>query len=91
MSAVVVNIYFGGWSIPWLPLNNPVYSIFPNIWKLETFIFVVKTLIVVSFFVVIRASVPRYKFTDLIIICWESFIPIMIFFIIEIFIIKNFI
>jgi NADH:ubiquinone oxidoreductase subunit H len=44
----------------------------------ETFILIIKSFFVASLFVIIRASVPRYKFVQLISICWEVFIPILL-------------
>lgn len=44
----------------------------------ETFILIIKSFCVASIFVVIRASVPRYKFVQLISICWEVFIPVLL-------------
>jgi NADH:ubiquinone oxidoreductase subunit H len=44
----------------------------------ETFILIVKSFCIASLFVIIRASVPRYKFVQLISICWEVFIPVLL-------------
>ena len=44
----------------------------------ETFVLIIKSFCVASLFVIIRASVPRYKFVQLISICWEVFIPVLL-------------
>lgn len=44
----------------------------------ETSVLIIKSFCVASLFVMIRASVPRYKFVQLISICWEVFIPVLL-------------
>jgi NADH:ubiquinone oxidoreductase subunit H len=51
-----------------------------KVWFLESMILIIKSMLVISLFVVIRASVPRYKFTQLISMCRESFIPLILLF-----------
>lgn len=58
-------------------LHNYIY-IFSNIG--ESLILVIKSFFMSCLFVIIRASVPRYKFTQLISLCWEIYIPIILLF-----------
>jgi NADH-quinone oxidoreductase subunit H len=51
-----------------------------KVWVFEPFILFFKTVVVASIFVLIRACVPRYKYTQLIKLCWEVFIPISFLF-----------
>lgn len=44
----------------------------------ETAVLIIKSFCISSIFVIIRASVPRYKFVQLIAICWEIFIPVLL-------------
>lgn len=51
-----------------------------KIWVGESFILFFKSVVFSSFFVVVRACLPRYKFIQLIKICWEILIPVSFFF-----------
>lgn len=44
--------------------------------SVETIVVFIKSTLFSSLFVVIRACVPRYKFTQLLKLCWEVFIPV---------------
>lgn len=51
---------------------------FDSLYIFETFVLIIKSFSISSIFVIIRASVPRYKFVQLISICWEIFIPVLL-------------
>lgn len=61
ISALTVILYFGGWRGPWLP---------PIVW------FLVKTLVVISVFVLLRASLPRPRFDQLMAYGWKVLLPL---------------
>jgi len=67
MSALFTILFFGGWLVP-----TPAYlGIIP------TYIaFSFKTIIVCFFFVITRATVPRYRYDQLMDIGWKIFLPI---------------
>jgi NADH-quinone oxidoreductase subunit H len=48
----------------------------------ESSILVIKSFLISSLFIVIRASLPRYKFSQLVSLGWEVFIPVNLFFIV---------
>lgn len=41
----------------------------------QTLVVVVKSLLVANFFILVRACLPRYKYTQLIELCWRVFLP----------------
>lgn len=61
ISAMMVTLFFGGWLGPWLPAE---------VW------FSLKTLVFVSFFVLLRASLPRPRFDQLIGWGWKLMLPL---------------
>lgn len=61
MSAMMTLMFFGGWQGPWLP---------PMLW------FMIKTFILISTFVLIRASLPRPRIDQLIVFGWRFLLPI---------------
>ncbi len=60
ISALAVIFYFGGWRGPWLP---------PVIW------FLLKTLAVIAVFILLRASLPRPRFDQLMAYGWRVLLP----------------
>lgn len=61
ISALVVALFFGGWLGPWLP---------PVIW------FLVKMLVVIAVFILIRASLPRPRYDQLMEFGWKLMLPL---------------
>jgi len=61
VSALIVVLFFGGWSGPWLP---------PLLW------FLIKLVIVISFFVLLRASLPRPRYDQLMAYGWKVLLPL---------------
>jgi NADH-quinone oxidoreductase subunit H len=60
-SAMIVTLFFGGWLGPWLP---------PLLW------FCLKTSIGIIFFILIRGSLPRPRYDQLMAFGWKVMLPI---------------
>lgn len=61
MSAMTVVLFFGGWHGPLLP---------PIVW------FLIKTFIFICFFILIRASLPRPRYDQLMSFGWKVMLPL---------------
>ncbi len=61
ISALTVTLFFGGWMGPVLP---------PVLW------FLVKTFVFVGLFILVRASLPRLRYDQLIAFGWKVMLPI---------------
>ena len=61
MSAMTVVLFFGGWHGPFLP---------PVVW------FLLKTFLFICFFVLIRASLPRPRYDQLMSFGWKVMLPL---------------
>ncbi len=61
ISAMIVTLFFGGWLGPLLP---------PLIW------FLLKTFIVIGFFVLLRAALPRPRYDQLMAYGWKVMLPL---------------
>jgi len=61
ISALVVALFFGGWLGPWLP---------GVAW------FIVKTLILICLFIVVRAALPRPRYDQLMAFGWKVCLPL---------------
>jgi NADH-quinone oxidoreductase subunit H len=62
LSALAVTLFFGGWYGPWAPLGP--------LW------FLIKLLIVIFFFLWIRATVPRLRYDQLMRFGWKVLLPL---------------
>lgn len=60
-SALIVTLFFGGWYGPWLP---------SVVW------FILKTLIFVCLFILVRASLPRPRYDQLMAYGWKVMLPL---------------
>nr|YP_010699864.1 NADH dehydrogenase subunit 1 [Chrysotila carterae]WCH62795.1 NADH dehydrogenase subunit 1 [Chrysotila carterae] len=69
MSFFLVILFFGGWL-----LLNDVLAIF------NASIFSLKSSFVVFFYVLVRASFPRYRIDQLMRLCWKVFLPLSLSF-----------
>jgi NADH-quinone oxidoreductase subunit H len=61
ISMMIVTLFFGGWQGPWLP---------PIVW------FLVKTLIFIGFFILVRAALPRPRYDQLLAFGWKLMLPL---------------
>lgn len=61
ISSLIVTLFFGGWQGPWLP---------PILW------FIIKTLVLIGMFFLIRASLPRPRYDQLMEFGWKMMLPL---------------
>ncbi len=61
VSAFITTMFFGGWLGPWLP---------DAVW------FLLKTFLLISFFVLVRATFPRPRFDQLMRFGWKVMLPL---------------
>jgi NADH-quinone oxidoreductase subunit H len=61
ISALTVTLFFGGWHGPFLP---------PVVW------FVLKTLVFICLFVLLRATLPRPRYDQLMSYGWKVMLPL---------------
>jgi NADH-quinone oxidoreductase subunit H len=61
ISSMTTVLFFGGWMGPWLP---------PVVW------FLVKVIAFICFFILLRASLPRLRFDQLMSLGWKVMLPL---------------
>ncbi len=67
-------LFLGGWCFP--------FNFFGNSFSLLSFSFLFKILLMLFFFILVRAALPRYRYDQLMQLGWKFFLPISISFII---------
>lgn len=76
-SAMMVTLFFGGWTLPMGGLDQPATNLFDG-W-LHIGIFLVKTLIVEFMIIWVRWMWPRFRYDQLMDLGWRRFIPVALF------------
>jgi NADH-quinone oxidoreductase subunit H len=74
-SAVTVTLFFGGWHLPYiehLGLSPAVVSL------LQILTFLLKVILLVLFFIIVRWTIPRFRYDQLMRIGWKVMLPIAI-------------
>jgi len=74
MSSFAAILFLGGWISPFNMV--PFYFIPSTIW------FCIKILIGVTFFIITRATLPRYRYDQLMYLGWKCFLPLTLSYII---------
>ncbi len=68
MSAFMSTLFLGGWL--------PLFNIFPLSFLPGSFWFSLKVVLGVIFFITTRATLPRYRYDQLMYLGWKSFLPL---------------
>jgi NADH-ubiquinone oxidoreductase chain 1 len=74
-SCITAILFFGGYTLPEIFVNESIFSI-------ESFILGLKTCLFCFLFVWFRATLPRLRYDQLISLCWLNLLPVCVAFII---------
>lgn len=77
-SALCVALFFGGWHLPGLtgPAETPGLSTSLWICILRAVVFFAKTVVIISVFMWVRWTLPRFRFDQLMMLAWRGLIPV---------------
>jgi NADH-quinone oxidoreductase subunit H len=70
-SAMIVTLYFGGWTPPWLALPGGVLGAL-----LSILVFAIKTGFFIWVFIWVRWTLPRFRYDQLMDLGWKVFLPL---------------
>ncbi len=73
VSALMVTLFFGGWTLPWFGLDMPARTIPQGI--AHILVFLIKVMIFMVFFMWVRWTLPRFRFDQLMGLGWKIFLP----------------
>jgi len=73
-SAMMVTLFFGGWSLPFAGLDHPATTLGMGV--LHILIFLAKMLVVEFMIIWVRWMWPRFRYDQLMDLGWRRFIPL---------------
>ncbi|MFZ5806230.1 MAG: complex I subunit 1/NuoH family protein [Verrucomicrobiota bacterium] len=86
VSAVMITLYFGGWSLPlpWfngqaVPLDWPIFAGHSMPWWfgfVHAAVLVAKIALMLFFFIWVRWTLPRFRYDQLMNLSWKALIPL---------------
>jgi NADH-quinone oxidoreductase subunit H len=74
VSALMVTLFFGGWSLPFAPFNAPAQTL--TVGLVHIGIFLAKVCCFLFFFIWVRWTIPRFRYDQLMGLGWKIFIPL---------------
>ena len=74
VSAMMVTLFFGGWTLPWFGLDQPAADLVHG--ALHIGIFLGKVFLFLVMFVWVRWMWPRFRYDQLMDLGWRRFIPL---------------
>jgi NADH-quinone oxidoreductase subunit H len=75
VSAVVVSLFFGGWSLPWLPPPGPGRTL------LTALAMFLKVLFFLFLFMWVRWTLPRFRYDQLMALGWKVMLPVALLYV----------
>ncbi len=73
-SALMATLFFGGWSLPFAPLNSPAQTL--SVGLVQIAIFLAKVCAFLFLFIWVRWTIPRFRYDQLMGLGWKIFIPL---------------
>jgi NADH-quinone oxidoreductase subunit H len=74
VSAMMVTLFFGGWTLPWFGLDQPATTLLLGVVHIG--IFLAKLITFLVMFIWVRWMWPRFRYDQLMDLGWRRFIPI---------------
>ena len=82
-SFLMVILFFGGWHFPYIAEAE-------QWWIVKLLVFIVKMFLFIVFFMLIRWTIPRFRFDQLMSLAWKVFIPMALLNLVAVMIVKEF-
>jgi len=70
----MATLFFGGWSLPFAPLNAPAQTL--GVGLAQIGVFLAKLCGFLFFFIWVRWTIPRFRYDQLMGFGWKIFIPL---------------
>jgi NADH-quinone oxidoreductase subunit H len=72
-SFLTVILFFGGWQFPWIATPDSTYA---GAWAVKLAVLLLKVFSVIVLIMLIRWTIPRFRFDQLMNLAWKALIPL---------------
>lgn len=72
-SFLTVILFFGGWHFPWIASPETAFA---GAWLVKVLVLLAKVFCVIVFIMLIRWTIPRFRFDQLMNLSWKALIPL---------------
>jgi NADH-quinone oxidoreductase subunit H len=86
-SFLTVILFFGGWQFPGIATAESAYA---GAWVVKVLVLLTKVGLVISFIMVIRWTIPRFRFDQLMGLAWKVLIPLSLANMVTVMVVKQF-
>lgn len=76
MSGLMVTLFFGGWSLPFAPLNRPATTV--GVALIQVAVFLAKVGALLFVYIWIRWTIPRFRYDQLMKLGWKVLVPLSV-------------
>jgi NADH-quinone oxidoreductase subunit H len=73
ISFLTAILFFGGWHFPWIATPESTYA---GAWLVKVLVLLTKVIISIFLIMLIRWTIPRFRFDQLMELTWKVFIPL---------------
>jgi NADH-quinone oxidoreductase subunit H len=73
ISFLTAILFFGGWSFPWIATPESAYT---GAWVVKLLVLLTKVIASIFLIMLIRWTIPRFRFDQLMELTWKVFIPL---------------
>jgi NADH-quinone oxidoreductase subunit H len=80
-------LFFGGWYFPWIATPESAYT---GAWLVKVGVLLAKVLLSVFIIMLIRWTIPRFRFDQLMELTWKVFIPLALANLVAVMFVKQF-
>lgn len=87
VSFLTVILYFGGWNCPWIATPESAYI---GAWLVKFALLMAKVMVVIFVIMLIRWTLPRFRFDQLMGLTWKVFLPLSLANIVAVMVIRQF-
>ncbi|NLF71659.1 MAG: NADH-quinone oxidoreductase subunit NuoH [Candidatus Anammoximicrobium sp.] len=87
VSFLVAILFFGGWQFPWIAEADSVY---PGATVVKVLVLLVKVFAFILFIMLIRWTIPRYRYDQLMSLVWYGLIPLTVLNLVCVMFVKQF-
>ena len=87
IAGVMTTLFLGGWAVPWLSTDSIVAAIAPLLGEafanivcllVHVAMFISKVMLMIWLQMLIRWSLPRFRYDQLMDLCWKGILPLSI-------------